>query len=423
MVSLKMLSAGRNHTVLLRSDGTAVACGDNTYGQCNVPPLPEETIYVQVAAGASHTVLLRDDGIAVAFGCVENGRCEIPNHHDYIQVAAGVSHTVLLRRDGTVVACGNNSNGECKVPALDNGQTYKQIAAGCDITVLIRSDGEAVAFGRNNEHQCNMPALKGSLKYIRAAAGSAHTVLLRSDGTVVFIGMHRIKCLPEPPSSRGNIAYLQCWPASFAYTRVAAGGRYTMLLRSDGACVICQNVLDGRMAYVNREYDDWSPDLSLYDNPHRYSSPIVKCLSPTKGRSLKFTEVATGGKHHLLLTSAGDALAYGRNSHGQCKVPLLNGDVTYVSNLFRGIILSASWDHTSMHFRTFGGTTLVSIAATSYTRFLDLYCQLMGEIGLMHSKVIVILPDGSELSWVVSSKPFACVGMLESFSDCVGGIS
>ena len=33
------VSAGGSHTVLLRSDGQAVACGRNTFGQCNIPSL------------------------------------------------------------------------------------------------------------------------------------------------------------------------------------------------------------------------------------------------------------------------------------------------------------------------------------------------------------------------------------------------
>lgn len=30
------IAAGRGHTVALKSDGTVVAVGDNTYGQCDV---------------------------------------------------------------------------------------------------------------------------------------------------------------------------------------------------------------------------------------------------------------------------------------------------------------------------------------------------------------------------------------------------
>ena len=395
------MAAGKQHTVLLKSDGTAVAWGCNKYFQCDIPSLPEKVKYIQVAAGAYHTVFLRDDNRVVACGYNRDGRCEIPSYNDYIQVAAGTSHTVLLREDGTVVACGDNEHGECVVPALENKQTYKQIAAGCDITVLIRSDGGAIAFGRNNEQQCNIPTLKGGLKYIQAAAGSNHTVLLRSDGTVVFCGKHRIN------NKSPHEGYLQCWPASFAYTRVAAGGRRTVLLRSDGECVVFDNVVQGRMMYPNRDYEEW---------PYEYlnRAPLCEQLSPATDGSSKFTEVATGGQHTILLTSAGKAWAYGSNSLLQCNFPLLSGDIKYVPNLIPELVLTASWDTTSMHFTTMGSTLVTSIFVTPDTSFLDVYCQLMREIGGMHCRVKVVLPNDKELSLLVSEKPLGCVGELES---------
>ncbi|CAK9116665.1 unnamed protein product [Durusdinium trenchii] len=66
------------HTVLLRSDGSAVACGCNHDGQCNIPPLEEGMSYTQVFAGFSHTVLLRSDGHAVACGDNRDGQCDLP---------------------------------------------------------------------------------------------------------------------------------------------------------------------------------------------------------------------------------------------------------------------------------------------------------------------------------------------------------
>ena len=57
-----MVSAGVAHTVLLRSDGCTVACGQNVQGQCDIPPLDEGVTYTQVSAGGCHTVLLRSDG-------------------------------------------------------------------------------------------------------------------------------------------------------------------------------------------------------------------------------------------------------------------------------------------------------------------------------------------------------------------------
>ena len=57
------VAAGCAHTVLVRSDGVAVAVGADKEGQCRVPPPPShELFYTGAAAGDRHTVLLRSDG-------------------------------------------------------------------------------------------------------------------------------------------------------------------------------------------------------------------------------------------------------------------------------------------------------------------------------------------------------------------------
>ena len=73
-----MPAAGGCHTVLLRSDGAAVAFGSNSDGQCRIPELVAGVSYTQVAAGREHTVLLRSDGAAVALGDDYEGQCIIP---------------------------------------------------------------------------------------------------------------------------------------------------------------------------------------------------------------------------------------------------------------------------------------------------------------------------------------------------------
>ena len=42
------------HTALLRSDGNAVACGENSFGQCAIPPLDGGISYTQVSALVSY---------------------------------------------------------------------------------------------------------------------------------------------------------------------------------------------------------------------------------------------------------------------------------------------------------------------------------------------------------------------------------
>eukprot|EP00435_Cladocopium_sp_Y103_P039386 s257_g10.t1 len=259
-------SAGYVHTMLLRSDGSAVACGDNLFGQCDIPPLHEGMSYIQVCAGGSHTVLLRSDGNAVACGLNNCGQCNIPQLDEgvtYTQVSAGADHTVLLRSDGSAVACGLNLYGRCNIPRLDRGMAYTQVSAGGLHTVLLRSDGAAVAFGENLCGQCDVPCLDEGTTYIQVCAGNLHTVLLRNDGRAVAFG--------EDCDRQCNLPSLE---ERVKYIQVFAGNEHTVLLRSDGNAVACGRndygqctipPLEPGMCYLGR-HKPIGPDLVLQVN-------------------------------------------------------------------------------------------------------------------------------------------------------------
>lgn len=80
--NVKTISAGGNHSVLLKADGTAWACGQNSYGQLGNGTTTEKYIAVKIdlesvkniSAGNNHTVLLKTDGTAWACGLNEYGQ-------------------------------------------------------------------------------------------------------------------------------------------------------------------------------------------------------------------------------------------------------------------------------------------------------------------------------------------------------------
>ena len=100
-----MVAAGSVHSVGLKANGTVVAAGQNSYGQCNVNGWRD---VVQVAAGYGHTVGLQSDGTVVPVGDNSNGQCNVGNWTEITQVAAGGGYTMGLRADGTVVTVGDN---------------------------------------------------------------------------------------------------------------------------------------------------------------------------------------------------------------------------------------------------------------------------------------------------------------------------
>ncbi len=173
------ISAGSYHTVGLKADGTAVATGDNDYGQRNVSGWKD---IVAISAGGRHTVGLKADGTVVAIGYNGFGQCDVSGWKDIVAISAGDEHTVGLKADGTVVATGDNSDGECDVSGWKN---IVAISAGYEHTIGLKANGTVVATGDNTYGQCNVSGWKD---IVAISAGLFHTVGLKANGTVVATG-------------------------------------------------------------------------------------------------------------------------------------------------------------------------------------------------------------------------------------------
>ena len=235
-VTYTQAAGGQFHTVLLRSDGIAIAVGDNTYRQATIPALPDGVSYTAISADAYHTLLLRSDGTAVDTE-IGSSIPALPDGVTYTQIAAGAYHNVFLRSDGTAIASGRNDDGQTDIPALPDGMTYTQVAASGSHTVLLRSDGAAIAFGRNDFGQTDIPALPDGMTYTQVAAGGLHTVLLRSDGAAIAFG-HNVF----------GQATIPALPEGMTYTQVTASAFHTVLLRSDGTAIAVGNNSSGQAA-------------------------------------------------------------------------------------------------------------------------------------------------------------------------------
>ena len=182
--AVKAIAAGEHHTVALQRDGTVAAWGDNSQGQTTIPAgLSGVTA---IAGGQWYTVVLKSDGTVVAWGDNQYGQTAVPpGLSEVTAIAAGGGHTVVLKRDGTVVAWGANGFfHQATVPVGLSGVTA--IAAGYSHTVVLKGDGTVVAWGNNLFGQSSVPDDLSGVTAI--AAGYGHTLALKSDGTVVAWG-------------------------------------------------------------------------------------------------------------------------------------------------------------------------------------------------------------------------------------------
>ncbi len=89
-----------------------------------------------IAASGTHMLVVRSNGTVVALGNNQSGQCNVPTDLSNVVVVAAAAHRSLaLKRDGTVVAWGGNSYGETSVPAgLSN---VIAIAAGGFVSLAI----------------------------------------------------------------------------------------------------------------------------------------------------------------------------------------------------------------------------------------------------------------------------------------------
>lgn len=162
------------HTVGIRSNGTVVAVGNNTDGQCNVSGWKN---IVAVSASMIDTVGLKADGTVVAVGRLLNGMGDVSDWRDIVDISVGGSYTVGLKSDGTVIAVGG-----CEV---SDWQDIVDVSSGGNHVVGLKSDGTVVATGRNHKGQCDVSDWKN---IVAVSAGGHNTVGLRADGTVVVVG-------------------------------------------------------------------------------------------------------------------------------------------------------------------------------------------------------------------------------------------
>jgi alpha-tubulin suppressor-like RCC1 family protein len=190
------VNAGDSHCLVLCSDGTLAAWGNNLSGQLGNNTISRGSLPVAVrtagtvlasksvvsmAAGGYHNIALCSDGTLVTWG--RNSSGQLGNNtttnstvpaavltagtvlagKNVIAVAAGYSHSLALCSDGTLAAWGDNSNGQLgnnttfnsKVPVSVNtsgvltGKTIVRLTAGYVYSVAQCSDGTVATWGAN----------------------------------------------------------------------------------------------------------------------------------------------------------------------------------------------------------------------------------------------------------------------------------
>ncbi len=244
-----IVDVGFYHTVGLAADGTVLACGDDSFGQCQVSGIRNAAA---VAAGAYHTLILHTDGHVSAVGRNSEAQCEVSDWQDIVQIAAGDYASFGLRADGSIVCTGYNDyqktagwrdltaiaagsynvaglrrdGGAWVYPAVEGGDALNglvAIAVNTGFGLGLRPDGSLVGSAFVPEGWTDLVAI--------AASGTV-VLGLRMDGTVLC---HAFRARDALPLSEVTDA-----------VAIAAGGTHSAVVCRDGRVLVFGEVSRGQ---------------------------------------------------------------------------------------------------------------------------------------------------------------------------------
>jgi hypothetical protein len=217
------LSGGRGHSLGVRTNGTAWAWGNNSFGVLGDNTIVAKSSpisvvggfinWCQVSAGRYHSLGLRSNCTLWAWGTNTNGELGdntavsksspvsvVGGFTDWCQVSAGHSHNLALRTNGTAWAWGINPSGQlgdgtvtCKsspVSVVGGFTDWCQVSAGRYLSLGLRTNGTAWAWGCNGSGQLGdntavsksspVSVVGGFTDWCRVCAGGCHSVALRN---------------------------------------------------------------------------------------------------------------------------------------------------------------------------------------------------------------------------------------------------
>lgn len=167
-----------------------VATGKNDYGQCDVESW---TDIVAISAGNNHSVGLKSDGSVVAVGRNNFHQCNVGHIRGAMGIAAEYDSTLVLKTDGTVetVFDYGNIEGHDVVPTYDWTDIKDISANGAGTVIGLKTDGTVVAGSTSSTYDEWISESDSWTGITDIAAGSGFVVGLKEDGTVLAVGLSK----------------------------------------------------------------------------------------------------------------------------------------------------------------------------------------------------------------------------------------
>lgn len=317
------VSAGGNHSMILKSDGSLWATGNNNFGQLGdgtttvkLIPVQVMSVVASVSAGQYQSMILLADGGLWATGFNNYGQLgdgTIIDRYTPVAVTSGVAavstagyHTMILKTDGGLWATGYNHFGQ-----LGDGSTTDKhspvlvmsgvasVSAGYTHTMILKTDGSLWATGSNTYGQLGDGTTTDKHSPVHVmdgvasvSAGCGHTMIIKADGSLWATGQN---CYGQ----LGDGTITNCLSPVHIMDGVAsvsAGSGHTMILKTDGS-------LWGTGGDNYGQLGDGTIVFNYKQNPILIMSGVAS--------------VSAGNNHTMILKADGSLWAAGYNYYGQ----------------------------------------------------------------------------------------------------------
>jgi alpha-tubulin suppressor-like RCC1 family protein len=340
---MQRLSAGEEHTAVVRSDGALFTCGSNSCGQLGHGDGENTDVLtrvqgalvgkrvVAVAAGDFHTEAVTDTGELFTWG--GRGRLSRLGHGDeeevwglrlvptqvqgelsgkrVIAVTAGSWHAAAVTESGELyvwgdrVACGSATdvNAPRLVGSAMNGAQVVAVSAGQAHTAVLTAAGAVYTFGEGYRGQLGhgdrnrrtFPTLVGGALHGRVAvcvsAGGYSTAVVLQSGELYTFG--QTFAGEEEGSTTPTLVVA---PQGTRFVSVSVGlGNHMVAIAGDGTCYTWGRGVFGELGHDDEE----------------------DCILPKQVVALagkRVSAVATGGQHSAAITAEGDLFTWGGGS-------------------------------------------------------------------------------------------------------------
>jgi alpha-tubulin suppressor-like RCC1 family protein len=299
--TVKSISSGTLHSLILLDDGTVYSCGYNANGQCgngfagdNVESYSRVPIsnVTMISAGGFHSLALKDDGTVWAWGSNNYGQCgndSVPAFYspvrvegisNVVMISAGPLFNLALKDDGTVWGWGYNYKGQLGDNILKKIVTPVQITGLSNIAKVFAEDGTSFAIDK-----------QGSLW------GWGNNIM-EINGSQIIYGILDNDEINETRNPILVKDFTDVVSISFV-------GEHLFVIRKDGSVWAWGSAYNGRIGNNSANVK------GLYD-------ASVYVFDPVKVDGLKnVVQISCGSEHAIALEDDGTVWTWGSNDQGQ----------------------------------------------------------------------------------------------------------